>query len=72
MKSGMSGNSAPTATGLRVTVSILDKVYATGRKYAEGFEENMPIVFAEHQGKKLGRQTGGVRRALHAANSEPF
>jgi hypothetical protein len=37
-----------TATGLRVTVSILDKVYATGRKYAEGFKENMKIVFDDH------------------------
>jgi hypothetical protein len=34
-----------TSTGLRVTVDILDKVYETGRKYAEGFKENMRIVF---------------------------
>ena len=33
--------------GLRVTVDILDKVYQTGRKYAEGFKENMKIVFDE-------------------------
>ena len=30
---------AKTTTGLRVTVSILEKVYATGRKYAKGFKE---------------------------------
>lgn len=39
---------AKTSTGLRVTVSILDKVYATGRKYAQGFKENMKIIFDEH------------------------
>src|SRR3712207_4256474 len=38
---------AKTSTGLRVTVDILDKVYQTGRKYAEGFKENMEIVFDE-------------------------
>jgi hypothetical protein len=38
---------AKTSTGLRVTVEILDKVYQTGRKYAEGFKENMKIVFDE-------------------------
>lgn len=38
---------AGTSTGLRVTVDILDKVYETGRKYAEGFKENMQIVFDE-------------------------
>jgi len=37
-----------TATGLRVTVSVLDKVYATGRKYAEGFKETMKLVFDDH------------------------
>ena len=38
---------ARTSTGLRVTVDILDKVYQTGRKYAEGFKESMKIVFDE-------------------------
>ena len=38
---------ARTSTGLRVTVEILDKVYQTGRKYAEGFKETMKIVFDE-------------------------
>ncbi len=38
---------AGTATGLRVTVAILEKVYQTGRKYAAGFKEGMKIVFDE-------------------------
>jgi hypothetical protein len=38
---------ASTSTGLRVTVDILDKVYQTGRKYAEGFKKDMKIVFDE-------------------------
>ena len=38
---------ARTSTGLRVTVEILDKVYQTGRKYAEGFKEDMKIMFDE-------------------------
>ena len=36
---------AETTTGLAVKVSILDKVYETGRKYAEGFKKTMKIVF---------------------------
>src|SRR3954454_10127352 len=36
---------AETTTGLEVKVSILDKVYETGRKYAAGFKETMKIVF---------------------------
>lgn len=42
---------AKTSMGLRVTVEILDKVYQTGRKYAEGFKEDMKIVFDETQPK---------------------
>jgi hypothetical protein len=38
---------ARTSTGLEVTVDILDEVYQTGRKYAEGFKEEMKIVFDE-------------------------
>jgi hypothetical protein len=38
---------ARTSTGLRVTVDILDRVYQAGRKYAEGFKEDMRIVFDE-------------------------
>jgi hypothetical protein len=34
-----------TTTGLEVKVSILEKVYETGRKYAAGFKESMKIVF---------------------------
>jgi hypothetical protein len=36
---------AETRTGLKVKVTILEKVYETGRKYAEGFKETMKIVF---------------------------
>ena len=39
---------AKTSTGLRVTVSLLNKVYETGRKYADGFKENLKIVFDDH------------------------
>ena len=39
---------AQTTTGLRVTVSILDKMYTTGRKYAQDFKKNMKIVFDDH------------------------
>ena len=34
-----------TSTGMKVEVSILDKVYQTGRKCAAGFKESMKIVF---------------------------
>jgi hypothetical protein len=36
---------AETTTGLTVQVSILEKVYATGRKCAAGFKKRMKIVF---------------------------
>jgi hypothetical protein len=36
---------AETTTGLTVKVSILEKVYATGRKCAAGFKKGMKIVF---------------------------
>lgn len=36
---------ATTQTGLKVVVNVLDKVYETGRKVAEGFRENMKLVF---------------------------
>jgi hypothetical protein len=38
---------AGTTTGLEVEVSILAKVYETGRKCAAGFKESMRIVFDE-------------------------
>jgi hypothetical protein len=34
-----------TSTGLSVVVNILDKVYETGKQVAEGFKENMKLVF---------------------------
>ena len=34
-----------TATGLKVVVNIMNKVYATGRKVAEGFKDTMRIAF---------------------------
>ena len=36
---------AETTTGLKVKVSILHKIYKTGRKYAAGFKKSMKIVF---------------------------
>jgi hypothetical protein len=36
---------ACTRTGLTVKVKVLEKVYETGRKCAEGFKESMKIVF---------------------------
>ena len=38
---------AKTKKGLKVKVSIFDKVYETGRKYAAGFKKTMKIVFDE-------------------------
>jgi len=37
-----------TSTGLRVTVDILEKIYATGRQYAKDFKKTMKIVFDNH------------------------
>jgi len=34
-----------TSKGLKVTVQIIDKVYETGRKVAQGFKENLRIAF---------------------------
>ncbi len=39
---------AKTRTGLQVAASVLDTVYETGRKAAEGFKETMKIVFDEY------------------------
>jgi len=39
---------AKTITGLRVTVGLLEKVYATGRTYADNFKETMTILFDDH------------------------
>ena len=37
-----------TAAGLNVVVRIIDKVYETGRKYAEDFKKMMTIKFDKH------------------------
>lgn len=39
---------AKTSTGLRVTVGLLNKVYAIGRKYTDDFKQNMKILFDDH------------------------
>lgn len=39
---------AKTTTGLKVVVRIIDKVCKTGRKYANGFKENMTIQFDDY------------------------
>ena len=39
---------AKTCRGLRVTVGLLEKVYATGRKCAADFKATMKIVFDDH------------------------
>lgn len=39
---------AHTATGLQVTVRLLDTVYQTGRTYAAAFKHNMKIVFDDY------------------------
>ncbi len=40
-----------TKTGLRVRAEIMDRVYQTGRAYADDFKENMTILFDDHLGK---------------------
>jgi Rhodopirellula transposase DDE domain len=42
---------AKTTPGLRVTVSILEKVYETGRTCAADFKSTMKIVYDDHLGK---------------------
>ena len=37
-----------TQQGLQVTIQIIDKIYLTGRKVADNFKHNMPILFDEH------------------------
>jgi len=39
---------AHTATGLRVTVRLLETVYQTGRKYTADFKHNMKIIFDDY------------------------
>ena len=40
-----------TSKGLKVFSSIKDKIFETGRKYSEGFKENMKILFDATLGK---------------------
>ena len=42
---------AKTKTGLIVQAKILDKIYQTGRKYADDFKETMKIVFDGYLGQ---------------------
>ena len=44
-------NTTTTKTGLTVTANIINKVYETGRKYAENFKETMRIKFDVVLGK---------------------
>lgn len=37
-----------TKTGLSVVVNVLDKIYQTGRKVADGFKQTMKIIFDEY------------------------
>jgi hypothetical protein len=37
-----------TKTGLSVVVNVLDKIYKTGRKVADGFKNTMKIIFYEY------------------------
>jgi hypothetical protein len=39
---------AKTRSGLRVTMGLLEKVCATGRKYKADFKANVKIVFDAH------------------------
>jgi hypothetical protein len=40
-----------TSKGLKVISSVKDKIFETGRKYSEGFKENMQIHFDDVLGK---------------------
>lgn len=39
-----------TSTGLKVFASIKDKIFQTGRKFADGFKKNMRIIFDDFLG----------------------
>jgi Rhodopirellula transposase DDE domain len=43
--------STTTQAGLKVTATIIKKVYKTGRKYSENFKETMRIIFDDYLGK---------------------
>ncbi len=40
-----------TKTGLTVIVNVIKKIYTYGKKVAEGFKENMKIIFDDHLSK---------------------
>src|SRR5262249_4951 len=40
-----------TKTGLKVSASIMDRIYKTGKVATKGFKESMKIVFDEFLGK---------------------
>ena len=42
---------ASKSKGLKVFLTIKDKVYATARKVSEDFKQNMKIVFDDYLGK---------------------
>jgi len=44
-------NKTSTSKGLKVFSTIKDKVFKTGRKFSEGFKENMQIIFDDFLGK---------------------
>ncbi len=44
-----------TSAGLKVFTSVLDKIFETGRKTADGFKENMKIQFGNYVAIPLGR-----------------
>jgi hypothetical protein len=37
-----------TKTGLSVVISLMDKVYDKGRKVADGFKQNLLIIFDQY------------------------
>ena len=41
-------NKTKTTTGLKVFSSVLDKTFEIGRKYADGFKDNMKIQFDKY------------------------
>ncbi len=40
-----------TKEGLKITATITNKIYKTGRKYSENFKENMKILFDDFLGQ---------------------
>jgi hypothetical protein len=52
---------AKTATGLKVTVDVLNGVYVNGKKVAADFLENMRIIFDEHLPRWNYRATPAAR-----------